>query len=81
MQGFRLGSLFGFEIRVDLSWLLIFFLIIWTLTVNLFPANYPGLSGSTYIVMGVTGTVLFFVSLVLHELSSLISSSDKRNSR
>ncbi|MBF2018447.1 MAG: site-2 protease family protein [Rivularia sp. T60_A2020_040] len=69
MQGFRLGSLFGFEIRIDLSWLLIFFLILWTLTVNLFPANYPGLSGSTYIVMGITGTVLFFVSLVLHELS------------
>lgn len=69
MQGFRLGSLFGFEIRVDLSWLLIFFLILWTLTVNLFPATYPGLSGSTYIVMGITGTILFFVSLVLHELS------------
>lgn len=69
MQGFRLGSLFGFEIRIDLSWLLIFFLILWTLTVNLFPANYPGLSGSTYIFMGITGTILFFVSLVLHELS------------
>lgn len=77
MQGFRLGSLFGFEIRVDLSWLLIFFLIIWTLTVNLFPANYPGLSGSTYIVMGVTGTVLFFVSLVLHELSHSLVASTK----
>lgn len=69
MQSFRLGSLFGFEVRIDLSWLLIFFLIIWTLTVNLFPLNYPGLSGSTYIVMGITGTILFFASLVLHELS------------
>jgi hypothetical protein len=27
MQSFRLGSILGFEIRVDLSWLLIFVLI------------------------------------------------------
>lgn len=69
MRGFKLGSILGFEIRVDLSWLLIFFLVLWTLTANLFPANYPGLSESTYIIMGVTGTILFFVSLVIHELS------------
>ncbi|MBE9167148.1 site-2 protease family protein [Pleurocapsales cyanobacterium LEGE 06147] len=72
MQGFRLGSIFGFEISVDLSWLLIFFLILWTLTVNLFPFNYPGLSGTTYMVMGVAGTLLFFTSLLLHELSHSI---------
>jgi len=69
MTGFRLGSIFGFEIRIDLSWLLIFFLILWTLTAQLFPFNYPGLPSSTYIVMGVTGTLLFFASLLLHELS------------
>ncbi|MGJ3253631.1 MAG: site-2 protease family protein, partial [Elainellaceae cyanobacterium] len=69
MRGFKLGSILGFEIRIDLSWLLIFSLILWTLTANLFPANYPGLSESTYIIMGVTGTILFFVSLVIHELS------------
>ncbi|BAY84488.1 peptidase M50 [Calothrix parasitica NIES-267] len=77
MQGFRLGSLFGFEIRVDLSWLLIFFLILWTLTVNLFPLNYPELPGSSYIVMGITGTILFFVSLVLHELSHSLVAKTK----
>ena len=69
MQSFKLGSIFGFEIRVDLSWLLIFFLILWTLTVDLFPFNYPGLSNTTYIVMGVVGTILFFTSLLLHEIS------------
>lgn len=69
MTGFRLGSIFGFEIRIDFSWLLIFFLILWTLTAQLFPFNYPGLSSSTYIAMGVAGTLLFFTSLVLHELS------------
>ncbi len=69
MQGFRLGSIFGFEIRVDLSWFLIFFLILWSLTKNLFPANYPELSETTYLLMGAVGTLLFFASLVAHELA------------
>jgi Zn-dependent protease/CBS domain-containing protein len=69
MQSFRLGSIFGFEIRVDLSWFLIFFLILWTLTTGVFPGNYPGLTNATYIAMGVVGTLLFFVSLLAHELS------------
>ncbi|HHP7229238.1 MAG TPA: site-2 protease family protein [Xenococcaceae cyanobacterium] len=77
MQGFRLGSIFGLEIRVDLSWLLIFFLILWTLTVNLFPFNYPGLSGATYTIMGIAGTLLFFTSLLLHEISHSLVAKTK----
>ncbi len=69
MQGFRLGSIFGLEIRVDLSWFLIFFLVLWSLTASLFPANYPELSETTYLLMGVMGTLLFFASLVAHELA------------
>ncbi|MEN9519611.1 MAG: hypothetical protein RLZZ381_2199 [Cyanobacteriota bacterium] len=69
MQGFRLGSIFGFEIRVDLSWFLIFFLILWTFIGSVFPANYPGLSQGTYIIMGIVATLLFFASLLAHELS------------
>lgn len=77
MQGFKLGSILGFEIRVDLSWLLIFFLILWTLTVNLFPFNYPGLNNTSYIVMGVSGTILFFTSLLLHEISHSLVAKTK----
>jgi Zn-dependent protease/CBS domain-containing protein len=69
MQGFRLGSIFGFEIRIDLSWLLIFFLVLWTLGAGLFPANYPGLDNATYFGMGIVATLLFFASLLAHELS------------
>lgn len=69
MQSFRLGSIFGFEIRVDLSWFLIFFLILWTFIGSVFPGNYPELSQATYIVMGVVATLLFFASLLAHELS------------
>ncbi|MBW4558834.1 MAG: site-2 protease family protein [Trichormus sp. ATA11-4-KO1] len=69
MQGFRLGSIFGFEIRVDLSWLLIFFLVLWTLSAGIFPTNYPGLTNGTYFGMGIVATLLFFASLLAHELS------------
>ncbi|MBD6619391.1 CBS domain-containing protein [Komarekiella sp. 'clone 1'] len=69
MQGFRVGSIFGFEIRIDLSWLLIVFLVLWTLSAGLFPANYPGLSSATYFGMGLVATLLFFASLLAHELS------------
>lgn len=77
MQSFKLGSILGFEIRVDLSWLLIFLLILWTLTVDLFPFNYPGLSNTTYLVMGVSGTILFFTSLLLHEISHSLVAKTK----
>lgn len=69
MGDFRLGSIFGFEIRVDFSWFIIFFLILWTFTFAVFPTNFPGLPTGAYIAMGVAGTLLFFASLVAHELS------------
>jgi Zn-dependent protease len=77
MKGFRIGSIGGFEIRIDLSWLLIFFLILWTLTANIFPANNPELSGGVYLLMGIVGTILFFVSLLLHELSHSVVARSK----
>jgi len=69
MGDFRLGSVFGFEIRIDFSWFIIFVLILWTFTAAVFPANFPGLGTGAYIVMGVAGTLLFFASLLAHELS------------
>ena len=69
MGDFRLGSVLGFEIRIDFSWFIIFFLILWTFTFAVFPANFPGLSTGAYIAMGVIGTLLFFASLLAHEIS------------
>lgn len=69
MGGFRLGSIFGFEIRIDYSWFIIFFLILWSLGLGVFPVNFPGLPPATYLLMGLIGTLLFFVSLLAHELS------------
>lgn len=77
MGGIRLGSVLGFEIRIDLSWFVIFFLVFWSLSVAVFPAEYPELSRGTHLVMGMAGTLLFFASLLTHELSHAIVSRAK----
>jgi Zn-dependent protease/predicted transcriptional regulator len=69
MNGFRLGSVAGFEIRVDPSWFIILFLILWSFATAVFPGTVPGLSRPTYLAMGTAGAILFFASLLLHELS------------
>ena len=69
MGGFRLGSVLGFEIRIDYSWFVIFFLVLWSFSAGVFPAQYPELSSGAYLAMGAIGTLLFFASLLAHELS------------
>ncbi len=58
----------GIEIGVNWAWLFVFALIAWSLGAGLFPRTYPGLDPNVYLVMGVVAAVLFFVSILLHEL-------------
>jgi Zn-dependent protease/predicted transcriptional regulator len=69
MSGFRVAKVLGFEVRVDYSWFIIFGLILWSFTSGVFPARAPGLEPWAYALMGGIGALLFFVSLLLHELS------------
>jgi len=68
-SGLRLGAVSGFEVTLDYSWFILFFLILSTFTGGIFPAQAPGLSRPEYFLMGLTGTFLFFGSLLLHELA------------
>ena len=43
-------------------------LLSWTLSDSVFPGENPGLSDSAYLAMAVAAAVLFFTSLLLHEL-------------
>jgi len=72
MNGFRIGRILGFTIRVDFSWFIVFFLILWTFSVAVFPRQVPNLSTPVYLAMAVTATVIFFSSLLAHELSHSI---------
>ncbi|MEX0891806.1 MAG: site-2 protease family protein [Gemmatimonadota bacterium] len=71
-RGFSLGRMMGFPISADYSWLILFFLILWSFTAGVFPAAAPGLSSVAYLAMGLGGTVLFFVSLIIHELAHAV---------
>ena len=64
-----LFHLFGIEIRLDLSWILIAVLITWTLSSGVFPGYYPDLTPATYWTMGVVAAVGLFASIILHELA------------
>ncbi len=66
---FKLFSLFGFEVKIDLSWLIIIALVTWSLSMAVFPAQYPGLDWPAYLAMGLGGAAGLFVSIVWHELS------------
>ncbi len=65
---FKLFSLLGFEVRIDLSWLILGFLITWSLARGLFPLQYKDLPAETYWWMGIAGAVGLFASIVFHEL-------------
>jgi len=65
----RLGRLFGIEIGFNWSLIFIFALIAWTLAVDFLPGAAPGYGATTYWVVGSLGAILFYASLLAHELS------------
>lgn len=65
----RLGSLLGFEIRFDLTWLIVVGLIVWSLSAGYFPLTYADLPAMTYFWMGLLGAAGLFASILLHELA------------
>ncbi|HEX77985.1 MAG TPA: site-2 protease family protein [Dehalococcoidia bacterium] len=70
----RLGSIFGIPVRLHFTWFIIFGLILVSLATQYFPYFYPGWSGQLYWLMGLAASLLFFASVLAHELShSLVS--------
>jgi Zn-dependent protease/CBS domain-containing protein len=69
---FSIGRIAGIRISFNWSWLIIFALIVWSLAAYVFPSQDPGLSGTTYAIMGVIAAVVFFVSILLHEIGHSI---------
>lgn len=63
----RIFRLFGFDVRIDASWLIVAALLTWSLAVGIFPREFPGLSIGQYWAMGVAGTIGLFLSVVIHE--------------
>lgn len=65
----RLFTINGFDIKVDPSWLIIAGLITWSLSQQYFPSVLPDQTVATYLYMAVFAMLLFFASLLLHEMA------------
>ncbi len=63
-----LFRLLGFEVKIDLTWLLLALLVTWTLAAGVFPTYVPGLETGVYWWMGAGGTLGLLISIVFHEL-------------
>ena len=71
MNGFSIGKLFGIEIRIDWSWLLIMALVTWSLG-SMFTSVHPNWSLEVRWGIAVTSALLFFASVLAHELAHAV---------
>jgi Zn-dependent protease len=73
-ESFRFGRIAGIPVGANWSVLVIFWLIAWSLASVRFPDVYPGYSNAEYWVCGTITALLFFSSLLAHELGHALVS-------
>jgi Zn-dependent protease len=66
--GLPIGKAFGISLRLHYSWFLIFALVTWALAAVYFPSTHPTWSLALKIGAGVITSILFFGSVLFHEL-------------
>jgi Zn-dependent protease len=66
-----LVRVFGIRIGVDPSWFLALFLFIWWLT-DYYQTALPGSEDSAAFALATVSALLFFVSILLHELGHAV---------
>lgn len=65
----RLLTLFGFDVWIDASWVLLAVLVTWTLATAVFPALTPQLTPAIYWWMAAVAAIGLFFSIILHEMA------------
>ncbi len=68
MHAFRIGKVFGIDIRVDWSWIFIFVLLTWNLSA-VFSVWHPSWPAYESIGIALVASLLFFGCILLHELA------------
>jgi Zn-dependent protease/CBS domain-containing protein len=68
----QIARVIGIPIYLHFSWLIIFGLIVWTLSTGYFPALHPDLPASSHWARGLVASLLFFVSILVHELGHAV---------
>jgi Zn-dependent protease/CBS domain-containing protein len=65
---FTIGRIGGIPIRIHFTWLVILVLLVWSLGADVLPAAYGHWSQHVYWITAVVASVLFFLSVLIHEL-------------
>ena len=67
----RIGKVFGIPVEVNLSWVIVFALVSFTLATSYYPAipQAVGTPGWVFGVLGAVTALLFFGSILAHELT------------
>jgi Zn-dependent protease/predicted transcriptional regulator len=68
-HGIQVGRLFGIRIALDWSLLVIFLLVVFNLAAGLFPSWHPDWSPGMMWGAALVAAVLFFLSVLVHELA------------
>lgn len=63
-----IGRVWGIPIGLHFSWFLVFGLISWSLAAGYFREEYPGWAPLAYWLVGAATSLLFFGSILVHEL-------------
>lgn len=66
-RGITVGTFFGIRLRIHYSWFVIFLLVAWSVISGYLPAYYSSLSLTERLVDGMIVTILFFLSVIVHE--------------
>jgi len=65
----KLFKVFGIEIRLDYSWFIIFALFAYFFGFIYFPSVLPGLNKGLLALITIVTVILFFISVLIHEMS------------
>ncbi len=69
---FRLITVMGIPISLDLSWFLVFALFTWVLAIKYLPVDFAHWSAVQYWLVAAITSILFFICVLLHELGHSI---------
>jgi Zn-dependent protease len=67
-SSFKISRIFGIDVKVDASWFIIFFLLVYTFAFFYYPFCCPETNLFFRIILGIVSTILWFLCILLHEL-------------
>lgn len=71
-ESIRLGTIAGVRVGINYSVLVIGAILVLGLAGGLFPSAFPGQSSTAYVLAAIATTVLFFASLLAHEVAHAV---------